>query len=143
MRGGTSAKSSSERSVLIVDDESYVLSALKRSLLNQGFMLITASSVPEALTILKNQRFQVVISDYNMPFMLGPEFLEKVKAMQPEAVRVVLTGVSDLKTIQSFIRTGQAMRYLLKPWDIEEIQSTLRECFEIFLEQEKKMGGAT
>lgn len=138
MRSGTSALSPSERSVLIVDDEPYVLSALKRSLLNQGFMLITASSVPEALDILKRQKFQVVVSDYNMPFMMGPEFLEKVRLLQPDAVRVVLTGASDLKTIQCFIRTGQAMRYLLKPWDIDEVNATLRECFEIFAEASQR-----
>jgi response regulator RpfG family c-di-GMP phosphodiesterase len=126
-----------DRSVLIVDDEPYVLSALSRSLLNLGFLLVTASDIPEAIRLLKSRSFQVVVSDFNMPQMQGPEFLEEVKKIQPKAIRVVLTGSPELTTVHRFMRKGQAIRYLFKPWNVEEIKATLQECFELYGEAGK------
>ena len=126
--------SKGEKSVLFVDDEPYVLEALKRSLLNQRFKVVTAGNAAEALDLLKTERFQIVVTDYDMPGMMGPELLEKVRAIQPHAIRVVLTGASDLRIIHNFIQCGKAMRYLLKPWDIDELKGTLQECFELYSE---------
>lgn len=123
-----------ERAVLFVDDEPYVLAALKRALMNQGYKLVTASGAQEALSLLKSARFHVVVADYDMPEMLGPDFLERVRAEQPSAIRVVLTGATDLRIIQSFIQRGKAMRYLLKPWDLDELKATISECFDLYTE---------
>jgi len=125
---------SNEKVALFVDDEPYVLEALKRNLMNQGFKMVTSSSVSEALCLLEKQTFHVVVADYDMPVLRGPEFLEKVRLLQPAAIRVVLTGASDLRIIQSFVQKGKAMRYLLKPWDLRELKETLKECFSLYSE---------
>ncbi len=123
-----------QKAALFVDDEPYVLEALKRTLMNQGFKIVTTTSVKEAINLLKTEQFHVIVADYDMPVMRGPEFLEQVQKAQPNAIRVVLTGASDLRIIQSFVQRGKAMRYLLKPWDIQELKETLRECFLLYSE---------
>jgi response regulator RpfG family c-di-GMP phosphodiesterase len=125
---------SAEKSILFVDDEPYVLESLKRCLMNQGYKILTAQSGAEALRLLLKETVHIVVSDYDMPHMMGPELLEKVRVLQPSAIRVVLTGASDLKVIQSFIQKGKALRYLLKPWDIDEMKLTIQECFELHSE---------
>lgn len=131
-------KKISDRAVLLVDDEPYVLSALSRALMNLGFLLVTASSTEEAIRLIKTQKFQVVVSDYDMPRMRGPEFLEQVRQLQPSAIRVVLTGSPDIRTVRQFLHEGKAIRYLLKPWDVSEVVATLNECFDLFQERPSK-----
>ncbi len=120
-----------ERSILVVDDEAYVLEALKRALAHEGFQLVTSHDPEAALRLLKSRKFHVIVSDYNMPRMMGPDFLARARELSPQSIRVVLTGNSDLKVVQQFMTRGEAMRYLLKPWDTAELKATLQECLEL------------
>ena len=85
----------SERTALFVDDEVHVLNSVKRLLRNEDYRLLTATGGREGLTLLEQQPVQVVISDHRMPGMTGIEFLQAVKELYPDTVRVVLSGYVD------------------------------------------------
>ncbi len=105
--------------ILIVDDEPNVLKALVRLL--KGYATITAESAEEALMIAEQQAFDLVISDYRMPGINGIDFLILFKRLQPDAVRVVLTGFADLEGAQHAINDAEVFRFINKPWSNLEI----------------------
>ncbi len=77
--------------VLIVDDEVNVLSSLERTLRNEEYAVLTASSATEALDILQAKSVDLIISDLGMPGMNGLELLKIVKEKHPAVARIVLT----------------------------------------------------
>lgn len=105
--------------ILIVDDEPNVLKALARLL--KGYDTVTAESAEEALSIAEQQMFDLVISDYRMPGINGIDFLILFKRLQPDAVRVVLTGFADLEGAQHAINDAEVFRFINKPWSNLEI----------------------
>jgi len=105
--------------ILLVDDEPNVLKALTRLL--KQYDPMTAGSGEEALELAENQAFDLVISDYRMPGMNGIDFLILFKRMQPDAIRIVLTGFADLEGAQHAINEAQVFRFINKPWSNLEI----------------------
>lgn len=105
--------------ILLVDDEPNVLKALSRLL--KQYHLTTASSGEEALLLAKERGFELVISDYRMPGMNGIDFLILFKLLQPDAIRIVLTGYADLEGAQHAINEAQVFRFINKPWSNLEI----------------------
>lgn len=118
-----------KQTILCVDDEVNVLHSLTRLLRKEGYVIMTADSGSEALSILAQQRVQVVISDQRMPGMTGTELLQKVKEQCPETVRVVLSGYADVGVILEAINQGEIYRFLTKPWNDEELKVAIRQCF--------------
>jgi len=116
--------------VLFVDDEERVLSALS-ALFDGNYAMATASSGAAALARLKEKRFLVVVSDQRMPGMTGVEFLRQAKALAPNAVRLLLTGYSDLAAIVGSVNDGEVFRFVSKPWQQEELQATLAEAVSV------------
>ncbi|MDR3631818.1 MAG: response regulator [Desulfocapsaceae bacterium] len=101
--------------ILFVDDESNVLDSIARQL-RKRFTLSTAISGQEALQVLKDQGpFSVVVSDMRMPGMDGVQFLETVKELYPDTVRMMLTGNADQGTAIEAVNKGQIFRFLNKP----------------------------
>ena len=82
--------------VFYIDDEPSNLTALKRLFRDEAFEFITFDSPVEALNQMETLRPAVVISDQCMPKMLGTEFLERVKDIHSDSVRIILTGNADL-----------------------------------------------
>lgn len=105
--------------ILLVDDEPNILKALSRLL--KQYQLTTATSAEEALSLAKEQAFDLVISDYRMPGTNGVDFLIFFKRLQPDAIRVVLTGFADLEGIQHAINEAEVFRFINKPWSDMEI----------------------
>ncbi|WKJ91136.1 response regulator [Methylomonas montana] len=105
--------------ILLVDDEPNVLKALTRLL--KQYDPMSAGSGEEALELAENQAFDLVISDYRMPGMNGIDFLILFKRMQPDAIRIVLTGFADLEGAQHAINEAQVFRFINKPWSNLEI----------------------
>lgn len=117
--------------ILCVDDEIHNLEALER-LLRKQYTTIKASSGSEALTKLNEHDFSLIISDQKMPQMTGVEFFMEARKIQPDAVRVLLTGYTDLESVIGAINQGQIYRYITKPWEPEEFMGIVRQAVEMF-----------
>lgn len=108
--------------VLGVDDESDVLCSLRRVFSGHDFVFIGAGSAAESLEIARiGGRFDIIISDYRMPGMNGIEFLSAVRAFQPEALRILLTGQVPRQEIAAAFDAGIVHFQVSKPWDDSEL----------------------
>lgn len=117
--------------VLFVDDEENILKALQRLTLDEEFTTETASSGAEALKLLPTlEHVALIVSDQRMPGMNGAEFLERSKELVPDAIRMLLTGYSDISAAADAINKGGASRYLNKPWNDDDLLQTLRAAVE-------------
>jgi serine phosphatase RsbU (regulator of sigma subunit) len=114
-------------SILIVDDEEMVLSSLRGLfMLQTNYQVLEADDPRKALEDLSRTRVDLVISDFLMPRMNGIEFLKEVKRVQPEAIRVLLTGYADKENAIRAINDVGLYHYLEKPWDNEALLSIVR-----------------
>ncbi len=117
-----------EPTVLTIDDEPSVLSALRRVFRSQGIKTLQATSAADGLVLLKSQRVDLVISDMRMPGMDGAHFLEQVKAHDASIVRILLTGYADMSSTIAAINKGAIHRYIAKPWDDQDLVLVVREA---------------
>jgi response regulator RpfG family c-di-GMP phosphodiesterase len=111
--------------ILIVDDEPVVLTALKSTLEREGFHVVACNSPLKALTILAERDFAVIISDQRMPEMLGLDFLIESRRLRPQSSRILITAVLTLPTIVDAINKGEIFRFVAKPWLREELVATV------------------
>ena len=116
--------------VLIVDDDSNLLNALRRSLHKEPYEILTAESAERALILLKSEQVDAVISDQNMPGMCGVEFLAKVAEAYPHTVRFMLTGQATVEVAVGAINKGAITRFFTKPWHPIDLVTTLRQSLE-------------
>ena len=116
--------------LLFVDDEANILSALKRLFRPLGYRIFTAESGEAGFEVLERNPIDLVISDMRMPEMSGAEFLEKVRAKWPDAVRILLTGYADVTSTIAAINKGEIYRYIAKPWDDNDIVLTVKHALE-------------
>ena len=119
-----------EHTILCVDDEENILNALKRLLRKEGYTLKTAKSGAEGLEIVKNDDIHLIICDQRMPDMGGTEFLAKVKDKYPDIIRVILTGYTDIDSISESVNKGHIYKFLLKPWNDQNLKLEIRQCIE-------------
>jgi response regulator RpfG family c-di-GMP phosphodiesterase len=125
--------------LLCVDDEPNILSALRRSLRTEHWRVLTANSGTEALETLAHENVDLVISDMRMPEMDGAQLLEQVSQRWPASIRILLTGHADMNATVAAINRGRIFRYLNKPWDDEELRATVRQGLDLLaLEREKQ-----
>jgi diguanylate cyclase (GGDEF)-like protein len=115
--------------ILAVDDQRYFRELIEGTLAEQGFEVRTASSGDEALAILEQSVFDVVITDLVMPVMNGTELVQRVKERDPEQDIVVVTGVVDVKSAVDAMRLG-ATDYLLKPYDRDMLVASLESILQ-------------
>lgn len=114
--------------ILIVDDEPVVLTALQQTLERERFHVVACSSPTKALAILHERDFAVIISDQKMPEMLGLDFLIESRRIRPQASRILITAVLSLPTIVDAINKGEIFRFVAKPWLREELIATVRNA---------------
>jgi signal transduction histidine kinase len=118
----------SKPKVLYLDDEQDNLLVFKASF-RRFYDVYTAESGKEGLAIVENNDIAVIITDQRMPGMTGVEFLKQL----PEelmAIRMVLTGYSDVASIIEAINSGKVYRYITKPWDRDELKMTIDNAIE-------------
>jgi response regulator RpfG family c-di-GMP phosphodiesterase len=116
--------------VLCVDDEPNILSALRRLLRGHGYRVLTATGGAEGLEVIAQTPVDLVLSDMRMPQMDGAQFLEQVKARAPDAVRILLTGYADLTSTIKAINDAAIYRYISKPWDDAVVVGVVRDALE-------------
>jgi DNA-binding NtrC family response regulator len=113
--------------VLCVDDEPSILRSLQW-LLKKQFDVKTAASGNEALALLETNDFDVIVSDQRMPGMMGSEFLHEARRISPRAMRILLTGYSDLPAILRSVNDGEVFRFVNKPWNIKELPKIIADA---------------
>lgn len=116
--------------VLFVDDEESILRSLQRALRREPYRVLTAASGDEGLAILAREQVELVVSDQRMPVMTGTQFLQQVREACPAAVRVILSGYAEPNIIVEAINSGGVYRFIGKPWNDDELRTTLRQCLE-------------
>jgi diguanylate cyclase (GGDEF)-like protein/PAS domain S-box-containing protein len=121
--------SSLQKTLLLVDDEANILSALRRLLRNEGYRILSAGSAAEGFELLAQHRVQVIICDQRMPQMSGTEFFDRVKDMYPDTFRIVLSGYTDLESIMRAVNKGAIYRFYTKPWTDAVLLDELRDAF--------------
>jgi diguanylate cyclase (GGDEF)-like protein len=124
-----SPMASERKTLLLVDDETNILSALKRLLRRDGYEILAAGSAKEGFELLATHEVQVILSDQRMPEMNGTEFLARVRELYPDTIRIVLSGYTDLNSITESINRGSIYRFLTKPWDDDMLRQHVREAF--------------
>ena len=116
--------------VLFVDDEPQITSALKRALHKEPLRVLQAHSGAEALEILAHEPVDVIVSDEVMPGMTGSELLAQVRELYPEMVRIILTGHASLEATVRAINEGRIYRYLFKPCSERELLEVISTALE-------------
>jgi len=114
--------------VLLVDDEKPVLNSLRRVLADEPYTVRTCMNPEEALVRIEQDPPAVVVADYYMPHMTGAQFLQKVREIDDTIVRLILTGKPDVVAVLEAVRLGSVYRFLLKPWDPDELRMSLRQA---------------
>lgn len=107
--------------VLLVDDEPFILSALRRELLTpplgrNRYEVVTETNPLQALELAKTQNFDLVVSDYMMPEMDGLSFLDAFSKIQPDAARIILSGHADMQAVLNAVNRSHVYRFITKPW---------------------------
>lgn len=113
--------------VLVVDDEEQLLDIYKTAL-SPHFEVVSASSAKEAEFALHKRRFRVVVADHLMPGGNGLSFLVRVREEHPEAARVLVTGYMKPEMLLRAVNEAAVFRYLVKPVDLRELVSVVREA---------------
>lgn len=112
--------------LLIVDDEPANLQKLRRTFVD-GYEVVEAASGEEALEILRKRPVDAVVSDQRMPGLSGVELLRRTIEVQPDAVRVILTGYTEVEDLMDAINQGHVHRYLTKPWEPMSLRQVIAQ----------------
>lgn len=118
------------RTLLLVDDEPAVLSALKRLFHRDGYRVLTAPSGTDALQLLQAEEVGVILSDQRMPGMTGVDFLRRAKQLWPGTIRMTLSGFTDLQSIIDAVNEGAVFKFLTKPWDDDRLRGHVAQAFQ-------------
>ena len=121
--------------LLLVDDDAKVLSALKRMLGTNGYHILTASNTDEAFELLARNRVGLVVADHYMPGMNGTEFLARIRSLHPDCVRIALTGAANLDIAINAVNRGAIFKFITKPWQDEQLKETIHEALQHYRRQ--------
>jgi type II secretory ATPase GspE/PulE/Tfp pilus assembly ATPase PilB-like protein/DNA-binding response OmpR family regulator len=130
--GRPEAAKSEPYRLLLVDDEPNVINALMRVFRQENYQIAFAPNGQEALKLLEKEKFHVMISDYMMPVMNGADLLRRAKALQPETIRIMLTGHADTTAVMAAIKDGAVYKFILKPWNDDDLRITVALALEQF-----------
>ena len=122
--------------VLYLDDENENLQSFSASF-RKFFNIYTTNNVAEAYEIMQQNQIHVAISDQKMPGISGVEFFENIIDTHPDVIRILITAYSDLDSVIDAINKGQVYRYFSKPWDRDEIVSTVYGAYKIYKDRKE------
>jgi CheY-like chemotaxis protein len=125
----TSISRTSPRTLLLVDEEPGVLNALTRLLRQDGYSIFCAGDGEAGLQILREQAVDVILSGQRMVGMTGEDFLRQAKMLQPDNVRMLLTGYLEINTVARTVNEGSVYKFLTKPWNDEQLRATVADAF--------------
>lgn len=116
--------------ILVVDDEPSVRRALHRLFVREQYRVLEADGAAEALKHAAATPVDLIITDYAMPECNGLDLLIRMKKAYPQVVRMIMTGKADLQAVISAINDGHVYRFILKPWDNDDLCLSVRLALE-------------
>ncbi len=120
-----------KRAVLFVDDDDIILQSLERGFFDEPYNTLFAKSGQEAFEILQREEVHVIVTDMRMPEMDGLALLEITRKMYPHIVGIVLSGYTEMATLQKAVDQGEIFRFIPKPWKLEgDFKKVVREAVE-------------
>lgn len=123
--------------VLFIDDESNNLVSFKANFRTK-FDITLASGTLEAMDILEHDSFHIIVCDQKMPDGSGIDFLTSINKTYPKTFKAILTAYKDFNTVKNALNSGVIFRYIIKPWDADEIIQTVNLAYEIFMLREER-----
>lgn len=117
--------------ILVVDDEVPNLRLLRR-VLSEDHDIFEAASGQEGVNLLEKEEISLIITDQRMPSMTGVQLLEQSLKIRPDAIKILLTGYTDVQALIDAINAGHVYKYIPKPWDADELKLTVRRALEAF-----------
>lgn len=117
--------------ILVVDDEVPNLRLLRR-VLSEDHDIFEATGGKEGLEILEKESISLIITDQRMPSMTGVQLLEQSLTLRPDAIKILLTGYTDVQALIDAINAGHVYKYIPKPWDADELKLTVRRALEAY-----------
>ncbi|MBN2061301.1 MAG: response regulator [Deltaproteobacteria bacterium] len=113
--------------IAFVDDDRKILESLNLVFKDAPYHVVLCNSAFEALKIMENEEFSVVVSDLFMPGMKGDVFLQKVMQKHPNTVRIIMTANSSATVTQKNVH-----QVILKPWSIHQMISVIKDAVMLY-----------
>jgi two-component system, probable response regulator PhcQ len=125
--------------ILYVDDEEMSLKYFSRAF-GSSFRIFTANNAEEGFRILADHQDEigVIMSDQRMPGEKGVQFLERARRLRPRIIRILATAYTDLDAAIDAVNTGAIYKYVTKPWDIPQLETTLKRSLEFYIVQTER-----
>lgn len=118
-----------QQTLLILDDDESLLSALTLALRGQGYRILVAGDSREALELLAINPVQVILCNQRISMLNDIDFLSISAKLYPDTMRIVLSGSTELQSILDVINRGEIYRFLTKPWDDDLLRENIKEAF--------------
>ncbi len=115
--------------ILIVDDESIVLSLVRDALEDEDYDVETAARGAEALEVIESKEVDLIVTDIRMPDINGIDLVKRARAIRPDVGAVFMTGYANLNSAKEAIKQG-ALDYILKPFELDEIRWAIRSAVQ-------------
>jgi len=125
--------------ILYVDDEELSLKYFARAFGDQ-FRILTAPNATRALELIQAHAHELglLMTDQRMPGIPGTELLEKARQIAPRAVRILVTAYADLDSAIQAVNTGAIYKYITKPWEPRDLETTLKRALEFYIVQHER-----
>jgi diguanylate cyclase (GGDEF)-like protein/PAS domain S-box-containing protein len=121
-----------DHTLLLVDDDERVGTALRRVLHKEGLHVLYAARVDEAFDLLARNSVGVIIADLNIAGQSGIDFLAQTKSLHPDSIRILLTGEAEIAAVVNAINKGAIYKILVKPWIDHFLIENIREAFGLY-----------
>src|SRR3954469_8395073 len=125
--------------ILYVDDEEKSLKYFKRAFEEQ-FQILTAPNAQEGLKLLEEHKDQIglLMTDQRMPGEKGVWLLERARQINPHIIRILATAYADMEAAIAAVNTGAIYKYVTKPWDPPQLETTLKRGLDFFMVQRER-----
>jgi two-component system, probable response regulator PhcQ len=122
--------------ILYVDDEEMSLKYFTRAF-GDKFNILSAANAADGYRLLEEHRDEIALlmTDQRMPGEKGVEFLQRARRLHPEAIRILTTAYSDFDVAIEAVNSAAIYKYVTKPWDIPELEMTLKQACQFFTVQ--------
>lgn len=118
-----------KHTILVVDDEKEICNLFQDTLVQEGYQVLTATNGKEAVSLGKQNRFDLALLDIKMPGMDGIEVFQKLKKVKKDMQVIMLTGYGTLKTAKEAMKLG-AYDFLTKPFDLGLVKNIIHQALE-------------